>query len=134
VIRVEPDSRVKRDGCSRRGGTVLIVLGFVYRPEVPVGIYCIDCCEGDHGPRAGFFMICLGDCSGDTFSGDDRLAFGVEARCSGMALTDTPIRDRPHLLGRFVPRQEALLRPAINEFWHVADHICDEDRRARALI
>jgi hypothetical protein len=133
VIRIEPDERVKQDRCARCGGTMSLVLGFIYEDDVPHGIYYIDWCEGDHDVRAGFFIISRGDYRDETSSGKDRLAFAIEARCSGMALADTPIRDRPDFLGRFVPRDEALAMPSIRELWHIADHICAEDPRAIAL-
>jgi hypothetical protein len=64
--------------------------------------------------------------------GTDRAAFCVETRCEGMGLTEQPFRDRPDFLGRFVPRDEALRSPQIEEVWHVCDHLVD-DRRFAAV-
>jgi hypothetical protein len=44
----------------------------------------------------------------------DRRSFGIEWRAAGMALTERPVRDRPDLLGSFVPRDEALRMPNID--------------------
>jgi hypothetical protein len=46
-----------------------------------------------------------------------------------MHLAEEPARDRPDLLGDFIPRSEALAMPNIGHLWHVADHIVLDDPR-----
>jgi hypothetical protein len=46
-----------------------------------------------------------------------------------MRLTDEPARDRPELLGAFLPREAALKTSRIDQLWHVADHIVLDDPR-----
>jgi hypothetical protein len=50
-----------------------------------------------------------------------------------MRLSEQPARDRPGLLGEFVPRDAALALPGIEHVWHLADHIVLEDPRAAAI-
>jgi hypothetical protein len=46
-----------------------------------------------------------------------------------MRLADHPARDRPELLGAFLPREAALTMPSIDLLWHIADHIVLGDPR-----
>jgi hypothetical protein len=50
-----------------------------------------------------------------------------------MRLADKPARDRPELLGAFVPREDALRLAHIDWLWHVADHIVLDDPRVSAV-
>jgi hypothetical protein len=50
-----------------------------------------------------------------------------------MGLTEEPARDRPELLGQFVPREVALALPDIDRVWHVCDHIVTDDARVSAV-
>ena len=133
VIRIEPDERVQRGTCERCGGDTRLTLGFIYQNEVPHGIYYLDWCEGTHDQRKAFFTISIGNYADEEATGDDRLSFAIEARCSGLGLLNTPIHDGPGFLGRLVPRDEALQREGIDHLWHLADHICADDPRAVAL-
>jgi hypothetical protein len=75
-----------------------------------------------------FVTVGLGAFGEDTTSAD-RLAFGVEWQTHGMALLDQPPRDRPELLGSFVPRDQALAMENIDRVWHVIDHVVLDDPR-----
>jgi hypothetical protein len=46
-----------------------------------------------------------------------------------MRLMEEPARDRPELLGAFIPRSVALDLPGLDDLWHVADHIVLDDAR-----
>jgi hypothetical protein len=107
-----------------------MILGYVYADDNPHGIYYVDWCEGPHDVRAAFVTLSLGNYADETATGADRSAFCVETRCKGMSLAEQPVRDRPELLGRFVPREEALRWPEIERVWHVCDHLIDDGRFA----
>jgi hypothetical protein len=83
--------------------------------------------------RKAFITVSIGNYEDEEASGEDRVSFAIEARCSGLGLLDTPIHDRPGFLGRLIPRDEALARTDISYLWHLADHICADDSRAVAL-
>lgn len=132
LIEVEDEVRVARcEGC---GGTDRRAQGFVYDDGDAHGIYFVEWCDGDHGPRAAFLTLGLGEFA-DGSGPDDRMAFGIEWRAEGMTLTDEPVRDRPDLLGAFVPREEALglPEPVVAHLWHVVDHIVLDDERLADL-
>ena len=78
--------------------------------------------------QAAFLTIGIG-AYGDGSSPADRSSVCIEWRREGMRLTDEPARDRPELLGAFLPREAALAMPHINQLWHVADHIVLNDPR-----
>ena len=50
-----------------------------------------------------------------------------------MGLTNEPARDRPDLLGAFLPRDVALAGPDLAPVWHVVDHIVLDDPRAAEI-
>lgn len=128
-IRIEPEPPVKEAECPACGGTNRLVHGYVYDNGEPRGIYFLEWCDGDHASRAAFLTVGLGT-FGDGTTAVDRSAFCVEWRADGMSLTDEPARDRPDLLGPFVPRRLALSLPSLDHLWHVADHVVLDDPRA----
>jgi hypothetical protein len=128
VVRIEPEPSVKRSQCEQCGGTCHRLHGYVYEDEYAHGIYFVDWCDGDHPRRAAFVTVGLG-AFGEGTTSADRLAFGVEWRTDGMTLLDEPARDRPDLLGSFVPRDQALTLESIGHLWHVVDHIVLDDPR-----
>jgi hypothetical protein len=109
-----------------------MILGYVYANEEPHGVYYVDWCEGPHDTRAAFVTLSLGKYGDDAATAADRVVFGIETRCEGMALAQQPLRDRPSFLGHFMPREEALRWPDLDELWHVCDHLVD-DRRFAAV-
>jgi hypothetical protein len=133
VIRIEPDERVQRGTCDRCADETLLTLGFIYEDEVPHGIYYLDWCEGQHDARKAFITISVGNYADEDATGEDRVSFAIEARCSGLGLLNTPVHDRPAFLGRLVPRDEALKDSRIDHLWPLADHICADDPRAVTL-
>jgi hypothetical protein len=102
---------------------------FVCEDEYAHGIYFVGWCDGEHPGREAFMTVGLGT-FGQGSDPDDRAAFGIEWGRSGMRLTDSPVRDRPDLLGEFVPRDKALKIPNVDHVWHVADHVVLDDPRA----
>jgi hypothetical protein len=70
---------------------------------------------------------------GEGTTGSDRAAFCIEWQDDGMRLSEEPARDRPELLGRFVPRRDALTTKNIDHLWHVADHVVLDDPRLEAV-
>jgi hypothetical protein len=127
-IRIEPESPVKQSRCEQCGGTNHLLHGYVYEDDYAHGIYFVEWCDGDHPRRAAFLTVGLG-AFGEGTTSTDRLAFGVEWRTDGMALTDEPPRDRPNLLGSFVSRAQALEMKDIGHLWHVVDQIVLGDPR-----
>jgi hypothetical protein len=109
-------------------GTSHLLHGYVYEDEFAHGIYFVDWCDGDHPRRSAFLTLALG-AFGEGTTSADRLAFGIEWRTDGIALLDEPARDRPALLGSFVPRDQALAMETIGHLWHVVDHIVLDDPR-----
>jgi len=128
VIRIEAGPDVKKSRCDSCGGTNRLLHGFVYEDEYAHGVYFVEWCDGEHPGREAFMTVGLGP-FGDGSNAKDRASFGIEWHQNGMALTDSPVRDRPDLLGEFVPRSEALSSPDIEHLWHVADHIVLDDPR-----
>ena len=128
VVRIEPESPVKQSPCRDCGGTKQLVSGYVYDDNDAHGIYFVEWCDGGHSQRAAFLTLGLG-AFGLGSTSTDRQAFCVEWGSDGMALTDKPARDRPDLLGSFVPRAEALPMANIGHVWHVVDHIVLDDPR-----
>jgi hypothetical protein len=92
------------------------------------GVYFVEWCDGDHPHRSAFLTVGLG-AFGDGTDASRRAAFCIEWRADGMRLTNEPARDRPELLGSFVPREIALDAPNIEPLWRVADHIVTDDPR-----
>jgi hypothetical protein len=132
TIRIEPEPPVKETRCEACGGTNRLLHGYVYEDEHPHGVYFVEWCDGRHPEKAAFLTVGLG-AFGDKSDKRDRAAFCVAWREEGMSLTEEPARDRPELLGDFVPRAEALTLPSIDHFWHVADHIVLDDPRLSAV-
>jgi hypothetical protein len=132
LIRIEPEPPVKENRCESCGGTNRLLHGYVYDDENAHGIYFVEWCDGNHPERAAFLTLGLGE-FGEGTSAGDRTAFGVEWRAAGMMLTDEPARDRPDLLGEFLPREAALQRPDLDHLWHVVDHIVLDDSRLTAV-
>ena len=128
TIRVEPEAQEKQSTCEKCGGTNHLLHGYVYDDDHPHGVYFVEWCDGDHPRRAAFLTLGLGAFGEGTGSGD-RMAFCLERRAEGMALTDEPARDRPDLLGGFVPRERALQLENVDHLWRVADHIVLGDAR-----
>ncbi|MBO0822459.1 MAG: hypothetical protein J2P27_01215 [Actinobacteria bacterium] len=88
----------------------------------------LEWCDGKHPVKSAFLTIGLG-AYGEGTSGADRNSVCIEWRREGMGLTAEPARDRPELLGAFLPREVALTMPHIDQVWHVADHIVLNDPR-----
>lgn len=132
VIRIEPEPPVKEVQCANCGGTSRLLHGYVYDDEYAHGIYFLEWCEGPHPRRAAFLTIGLG-AFGEHTTAADRLAFGVEWTTAGMGLLEEPPRDRPELLGRFLPREEALQVPNLENLWHVIDHVVLDDPRLASV-
>src|SRR3954447_8904255 len=130
VIRIEAEPQIKRDRCPNCGGATWMILGYIYADEHPHGLYYADWCEGPHDERRAFVTVSLGDYGDESSTGADRVAFGLDVRCEGFGFSDQPLRDRPDFLGRFVPREEALEWPTIDELWHICDHLTDDRRFA----
>jgi hypothetical protein len=128
IIRIEPEPPIKTNPCDSCEGTNRLLHGYVYEDEEPRGIYFVEWCDGAHPQRAAFLTVGLGNFEGEA-STTDRNAFCIEWRAEGMGLTEEPARDRPELLGRFVPRELALARTDIDRVWHVCDHIVADDPR-----
>jgi hypothetical protein len=128
AIRIEPEPPVKETSCDSCGGTTRLMHGYVYEDEFPRGIYFLEWCDGDHPQRGAFLTVGLG-AFGDGTDAGDRSAFCIEWRAEGMRLAEEPARDRPELLGEFVPRATALELPNIAELWHIADHVVLDDPR-----
>jgi len=132
TIRVEPEPPIKESRCDACGGTNRLLHGYVYEDEHPHGVYFIEWCDGEHSESTAFLTLGIG-AFGDDTARDDRAAFCVEWRQDGMRLSEEPVRDRPDLLGDFIPRREALLMANIEHVWHVADHIVLDDPRLAAV-
>jgi hypothetical protein len=128
VIRIEPEDPVKENPCPTCGGTNRLLHGYVYDDESARGIYFLEWCDGDHLRRSAFLTIGLGAFY-DGSNVSDRRSVCIEWRQEGMRLTDKPARDRPELLGAFLPREAALTLPSIDLLWHIADHIVLDDPR-----
>jgi hypothetical protein len=128
TIRVEPEPPTKQLICGECGGTNRLLHGYVYEDDHAHGVYFVEWCDGDHPRRAAFLPLGLG-AFGEGTGPSDRMAFCIEWHTGGMGLTDEPARDRPDLLGAFVPRERALQLENVDHLWHVADHIVLDDAR-----
>jgi hypothetical protein len=133
VVRLEAEQSFKTSRCENCGGTTALIHGFIYGDEEPHGVYFVEWCEGAHDGRAAFLTVSLGKYGTDAVAADERVAFCIEMRCDGMRLSDEPCRNRPDVLGRFVPRDEALQWPDISHLWHVADHVATDDQRVISI-
>ncbi len=132
VIRIEPEEPVKDNPCPTCGGTNRLMHGYVYDDDYAHGIYFLEWCDGNHPHKAAFLTIGLG-AFGDGTDASDRISFCIEWRADGMHLSDLPARDRPDLLGPFLPRESALKLANIDQLWHVADHIVLDDPRVATV-
>lgn len=132
VIRIEPEDPVKENPCATCGGTNRLMHGYVYEDEYAHGIYFLEWCDGDHPNRIARLTIGLG-AFGDGTDASDRNSFCIEWRAEGMRLAEEPARDRPELLGAFLPRDIALNVPNVDQLWHVADHIVTDDPRVATV-
>jgi len=132
VIRIEPEDPVKDSPCLTCGGTNRLLHGYVYDDEDAHGIYFLEWCDGEHPAKAAFLTIGLGE-FGEGSSAADRKSVCIQWHGEGMGLTDEPARDRPGLLGAFVPREAALAMPHIDQVWHVADHVVLNDPRVSVV-
>jgi hypothetical protein len=132
VIRIEPEDPVKESPCPACGGTSRLLHGYVYDDEDAHGIYFLDWCDGDHQHRIAWLTVGLG-AFGDGTDASDRSSFCIEWRAEGMGLAEAPARDRPELLGAFLPRDVALNVPNLDHLWHVADHIVTDDPRVATI-
>lgn len=132
VIRIEPEDPVKENPCSTCGGTNRLMHGYVYDDEHAHGIYFLEWCDGNHPHRIAWLTIGLG-AFGDGTDASDRNSFCIEWRPEGMRLTEEPARDRPELLGTFLPRDVALNVPNLDQLWHVADHVVTDDPRVATV-
>ena len=128
TIRVEPEAPTKQSTCEQCGGTNQLLHGYVYDDDHAHGVYFVEWCDGDHPRRAAFLTLGLG-AFGEGTGPSDRMAFCIEWHAEGMGLTEEPARDRPDLLGTFVPRERALQLENFDHLWHVADHIVLDDAR-----
>jgi len=132
VIRIEPENPVKESVCETCAGTNRLMHGYVYDDESPHGLYFLEWCDGDHPYRQAWLTIGLGEFS-DENDASGRNSFCIEWRAEGMRLAEQPARDRPDLLGAFLPRDVALTVPNIDQVWHVADHIVLDDPRVSTV-
>jgi hypothetical protein len=132
VIRIEPEDPVNENPCPTCGGTNRLMHGYVYDDEYAHGIYFLEWCDGDHPHQTGWLTIGLG-AFGDGTDASDRNSFCIEWRAEGMRLAEEPARDRPELLGAFLPRDVALNVPNLDQLWHVADHIVTDDPRVATV-
>jgi hypothetical protein len=132
LIRIEPEPPVKELPCATCRGVNRLMHGYVYDSDEPHGIYFLEWCDGDHPSRAAFLTVGLGRFEEGTERADRR-SFCIEWTATGMYLTDEPARDRPELLGDFLPRDDALASPDIAAVWHVVDHIVLDDPRADSV-
>jgi hypothetical protein len=128
TIRIEPEPPIKENQCGACGGTNRLLHGYVYEDDTAHGIYLVEWCDGHHPDRAAFVTVGLG-AFGDGTGRRDRTAFCVAWRREGRTLADEPARDRPDLLGEFVPRAAALELPNIEHLWHLVDHMVLDDPR-----
>ena len=132
VIRIEPEEPVKENPCATCGGTNRLMHGYVYDDEYAHGIYFLEWCDGDHPHPIAWLTIGLG-AFGDGTNASDRNSFCIEWRAEGMRLAEEPARDRPELLGAFLPRDVALNMPNVDQLWHVADHVVTDDPRVATI-
>jgi hypothetical protein len=132
LIRIEPEPPIKEQPCATCRGVNRLMHGYVYDSGNPHGIYILEWCDGDHPSRAAFLTVGLGRFEDGT-GREDRHSFCIEWTATGMYLADEPARDRPELLGDFLPRDRALAFPDIAAVWHVIDHIVLDDPRAASV-
>jgi hypothetical protein len=126
VIRIEPEGSLKESRCATCGGKNRLRHGCVHEDECAHGVYFLEWWNGAHPRRAAFLTIGLG-AFGEDSDGDDGLSFCLQWHAAGMGLTDQPARDNLGVLGRFLPREEALGVPNLEHLWQTADHIIRDD-------
>jgi hypothetical protein len=132
TIRIEPEDPIKENLRRQCQGTNRLLHGYVYEDEFARGVYFVEWCDGEHPNKSAFLSIGLGAYSDGT-SAADRRSVCIEWRADGMRLAEEPARDRPELLGAFIPRNEALKLANIDHVWHVADHIVVDDPRVEPI-
>jgi hypothetical protein len=130
-IRIEPEGQIREAACTECAGTNRLLHGYVYEEDEARGLYFVEWCDGDHPVRRAFISLGLGDFSAE--EGGERFAFCIEWRDEAMRLSEEPARDRPDLVGTFVPRDAALPMVDGTDFWHIADHIVTDDPRLFAV-
>lgn len=116
-----------RCGCC--GKVSHTVRGFVSNEAGAYGVYFAGFTE--RHPE-GTLLISLGDWS-ESSTPADRQAVLLRVRGKEMQMMVGDPGDCPwddvEVLGRIVPREEALKHPRIKDYYHVADHVIAEDDR-----
>lgn len=132
MIRIEPEDPVKDSPSSTCGGTNRLMHGYIYEDEYAHGIYFLEWCDDEHSHEAAFLTIGLG-AFGDGTDAAGRNSFCIEWRVEGMRLTDERAKDRPELMGTFLPREVAIDAANIDHSWHAADHVVTDDPRVASV-
>jgi len=132
---VEP-AGAKEHECDCCGNTSHTVWGYVSEAGAARAVYYTGWVEG-HADRLVSITIGLG-LWGEGTTAADRRSFGIDVRSIDrtpqMMITDHPFVDEPDLLGHLLPREEALVDPAIGDLWDVADAIVTDDPRVVAAM
>jgi len=124
--------------CSCCGETSVNLSGFVYRGGDARAVYWAGMTSG-HEKRVIEVAVGIGEW-GDGTSPDDRIGFVLTLWAEGSQPNVTIVSPDESrwstiaLIGRILPRDEALRHPLIKEVFHITDHLLTDDPRIRTYL
>jgi hypothetical protein len=137
-ISIEPGKAKEPTYCECCGNKTLTVHGFVYNNNNAYAVY-LACWTVGHPERGVAMAIGLGEW-GEGASPDQRRSVGLECRTTDNQIQFAVIDPeqspwgRTEFLGRMLPRDTALKDAEIKEFFHIAEHVVQEDPRVSSFI
>ena len=131
MLTIEFEPPKESEPCECCGGRTTVLTRFVNRDDEAYAIYFARF-SNNHPERVVVATISIGEW-GESASSDQRVAFAfeiraIESECQvGLIDSDrSPWRDST-FIGRTLNRSEALAHPAIQDVFHITDHIVVED-------
>jgi len=123
----------RRSTCQCCGEATTSLTRFVYKDDAAFAVYYAQFSDG-HPERRLSGIIGLGEWGDDEAGPEARLAFPFQIWMDDdnfqVGLVDAADSSWSHVtfLGRILDRSEALIRPWIEEVFHITDHMVMEDK------
>ena len=137
TLTIEPADKVTDHRCEDCGQTFRRVYGFVHEDGAAYAVYNAALHEGHPEPEV-CLTITIGGWGGDDPAKRRSVNFLVRKPSGkvGMMITNAA---RSHWrsssdLGQFLDRDEALASEDIKAYFHVADHVLEDDPRVRDYL
>ncbi|WP_344236837.1 hypothetical protein [Kribbella hippodromi] len=130
MLEIEVGAQVRESVCQHCGRSKTVVTGFMYRDGDAYVVYYASCYDHD-GPEVWIDVVFSPNWEDDAAG---RYTFGCR-----IGAVDGPVSPAASLVpaaaafstsktfGHKLTRDEALVHPALPEFWAVVDHIVEHD-------